>query len=334
MIVYIRTHIHICASITATFLFVLYAFWLQREEGSRPRKIMNFSNDNVMWNWQDPYTCIEENSSIDLPKCLLNGVNQNEQSLSYIFSDEATPLKACGDLAYQVADCGVTGKELEQCDEPSSQVKRRRMLQFESEGLDGPFCSEAFLRSKETHDSLEDAISEMSEWVAGFAEHTSASGSECLDPSSEGWIADCFNDVDMSFNMEDISVSGTSDIQIDITDICNSPPEYDANAVKKHPVHPHGNVVFKGRKSFMRMPPKQASSVVKPFAFIKPCGVHGDITLKDINQKIHTPKLLQSNEDLSDSCLTSAFSGKPVVGRTKIHTEGGKGSITIMRTKG
>ncbi|KZV31609.1 hypothetical protein F511_27640 [Dorcoceras hygrometricum] len=207
----------------------------------------------------------------ELPKCLLNDVNQNEQSLPCMFSDEATPLKACRDLAYQVPDC----------------------------------------------------------------EHTSASGSECLDPSSEGWIADCFNDVDMSFNMEDISASGTPDIQIDITDICNTPPEYDANAVKKHPVHPRGNVVFKGRKSFMRTPPKQASSVVKPFAFIKPCGVHGDTTLKDINLKIHTPpKLLQSNEDLSDSCLTSAFSGKPVVGRTKIHTDGGKGSITIMRTKG
>ncbi|XP_073134542.1 protein XRI1 isoform X2 [Henckelia pumila] len=295
---------------------------------------MNFSNDNEMWDWQDQYACIDEHNSIELSKCLLNGVSQNEQSLSYAFDDETTPVKACRDLAYHVAGCA-TGKELEQCDEPSSQVKRRRMLQFESEGSDAPFCSEAFLRSKETHDSLEDAMSEMSEWVAGFAERTSANGSECLDPSSEGWIADCFNDVDMSFNMEDISASGTSDIQIDITDICDTPPEHDAIAVKNHPVYPRGNVVFKGRKSFMRTPPKRASSVVKPFAFIKPCGVHGDITLKDINQKIHTPpKLLQSNEDLSDSCLTSAFSGKPVVGRTKIRTEGGKGSITIMRTKG
>ncbi|XP_073277982.1 protein XRI1-like isoform X1 [Primulina huaijiensis] len=296
---------------------------------------MNFNNDNEIWNWQDQYTCIEENSSIELPKCLLNGVSQNEQSLSYMLSDEATPLKACGDLAYQVADCEVTGKELEQCNEPSSQAKRRRMLQFKSEGLEAPFYSEAFLRSKETHDSLEDAMSEMSDWVAGFAECASVSGSECLDPSSEGWIADCFNDVNMNFNIEDINASGTSDIQIDIRDIFNSSPEYDANAVKNHTVHPRGNVVFRGRKSYMRTPPKLASSVVKPFAFIKPCGVHGDITLKDINQKIHPPqKLQQSNEDLSDSCLTSAFSGKPVVGRTKIHTEGGKGSITIMRTKG
>lgn len=87
----------------------------------------------------------------------------------------------------------------------------------------------------------------------------------------------------------------------------------------------------------MRTPTKLASSVAYPFAFIKPCGVHGDVTLKDINQRIRTPppsKSRQSNEDPSVSYPTSAFSGKPVVGKTKIRTEGGKGSITIMRTKG
>lgn len=40
-----------------------------------------------------------------------------------------------------------------------------------------------------------------------YSERTSASGSERLDRSSEGWISDCFNDVDMSFNMEDVYVS-------------------------------------------------------------------------------------------------------------------------------
>ena len=87
----------------------------------------------------------------------------------------------------------------------------------------------------------------------------------------------------------------------------------------------------------MRTPTKLVSSVAYPFDFIKPCGAHGDVTLKDINQRISTPppsKSKQSKEDPSASYPTSAFSGKPVVGRTKIHTEGGKGSITIMRTKG
>lgn len=87
----------------------------------------------------------------------------------------------------------------------------------------------------------------------------------------------------------------------------------------------------------MRPPTKVASSVVYPFAFVKPCGVHGDVTLKDINQRILTPppsKLKKNSEDLSAAYPTSALTGKPVVGKTKIRTEGGKGSITIMRTKG
>lgn len=85
----------------------------------------------------------------------------------------------------------------------------------------------------------------------------------------------------------------------------------------------------------MRTPPKQGSSVVYPFTFIKPCGAHGDVTLKDINQRIHTPPKSKQNEwDPSVAYPTSAFSGKPVVGKTKIRTEGGEGSITIVRTKG
>ena len=85
------------------------------------------------------------------------------------------------------------------------------------------------------------------------------------------------------------------------------------------------------------MPTKLASSVAYPFAFIKPSGAHGDVTLKEINQHIQTPpplKSKQSNDDDPSAYPKSAFSGKPVVGKTKIRTEGGKGSITITRTTG
>ena len=78
------------------------------------------------------------------------------------------------------------------------------------------------------------------------------------------------------------------------------------------------------------------TSVAYPFALIKPCGVE-DVTLKDINQRILTPPVRlkhKEEEGASSSYPTSAFSGKPVVVKTRIRTEGGKGSITIMRTKG
>ncbi|KAL3642021.1 hypothetical protein CASFOL_012836 [Castilleja foliolosa] len=291
-----------------------------------------------VWDWQGQDYSLEDNATIEMPKSLLNGVSENVDEITYVFNDETTPVKDCGDLAYHVTNNEVTGKELEQYKEPSSQVKRRRMLQFESEVLDGPLCNDdTFLRSKETQEeSLEDSISEMSQWVSGFAEDKSALNEECLDPSSEGWIADCFNDADMHFCTENISASGASeDVPIDITDLCNSPPQHDANEVKKNPVRTHQNVIFKGKKSYIRTPPRLSSSIVYPFAFIKPCGVHGDVTLKDINQRIHNPpKPKPDEDDPSVAYPKSAFSGKPVVGKTKIRTEGGKGSITIMRTKG
>ncbi|KAA8543493.1 hypothetical protein F0562_021012 [Nyssa sinensis] len=295
------------------------------------------NENNKMWEWQGEDYCLQKDINLDISQCLWDGVSQNEEDISYMF-DGTTPIKDCGDLAYHVTSSEAMDKESEQCRETSSQVKRRRMLQFDTPNT--PLCNEEmssmFLRSKERVDSIDEALSDVSQWVSGFAD-TSASGYECLDQSSEGWLANCFNDTEMHFSPNDMSPSGASDVQIDITEFCNTPPEYEANTVQKQSTRTRCNVVFKGRKSYMQTPPKLASSVAYPFAFIKPCGAHGDVTLKDINQRIHTPppsKSKQSKEDPSASYPTSAFSGKPVVGKTKIRTEGGKGSITIMRTKG
>lgn len=297
---------------------------------------MSYDNDNDMWDWQCTEYSLGDNAGAEMSRSLFSGVGENVESVSYMFNGETTPVRACGDLAYHVSNNEFMEKDLEQYTDPPSQVKRRRMLQFESELLDEPLCNdEISFRSKETKESLEDAISEMSQWVAGFAEGTSGSSNECLDPSSEGWIADCFNDPEMHLCTEDINdASGETDVQIDVTELGINPPEYGTNSTKVQPVRTHQNVVFKGRKSYIHAPPKLASSVVYPFAFIKPCGVHGDTTLKDINERIHNPPKPKPSNDPPISYPTSAFSGKPVVGKTKIHTEGRKGSITIMRTKG
>ncbi|PSR94910.1 hypothetical protein CEY00_Acc25665 [Actinidia chinensis var. chinensis] len=296
---------------------------------------MDCDNDKEMWDWHREDSCLQKETNHDISQSLWEGVSQNEDDLSYMF-DETTPVKACGDLAYHVADGVNMNKELQ-----FSQVKRRRMLQFDNEVLESPFCNEemasVFLKSKEREDSLEEALTDMSQWVSGFAEYTSASGYDGLDQSSEGWLADCFNDAEMHCSSEERNLSGTSDAQIDNSEFSNTIPEYEATVAQQCLTRPHRNVVFKGRKSYIRTPTKLASSVAYPFAFIKPCAVHGDVTLKDINQRIRTPpppKPKQRTEDPSISYPTSAFSGKPVVGKTKIHTEGGKGSITIMRTQG
>uniref|UniRef100_A0A0D3H6N7 Protein XRI1 n=1 Tax=Oryza barthii TaxID=65489 RepID=A0A0D3H6N7_9ORYZ len=72
------------------------------------------------------------------------------------------------------------------------------------------------------------------------------------------------------------------------------------------------------------------TTIAYPFTLIKPSWEEGDvITLKDINQRIRAPP-----KKAPETLGTSAFSGKPVVGKTRIRTDGGRGSITILRTKG
>ncbi|EXC25116.1 hypothetical protein L484_003040 [Morus notabilis] len=283
----------------------------------------------------------------DISEGLWNGVPQNEEDISYMFDDETTPVKACGDLAYHIGHDDNMSKGTEECRESFSQMKRRRMLQFPNKDMDSSLCSEemssAFLKSNERVDSLEEGLPEGSHFVSGFAENASASGYDTLDQSPDGWIADCFNDAEMHFSPDAVNRIETSDFQIDISDFCETVPE-DANNAPQQRISTPQKIIFKGmsfplasRKSYIRTPTKLATSVAYPFAFIKPSGAHGDVTLKDINQKIRTPPppiSKQKNEDPSVAFPTSAFSGKPVVGKTKIRTEGGKGSITIMRTKG
>lgn len=125
----------------------------------------------------------------DISECLWNGVPQNQEDLSYMLDDETTPVKACGDLAYEVNQRGwfvcyfplmssiiafpgfaITNtvlffvllmsemwvsdnrnKEPEEQRESFSQVKRRRMLQFDTEAMDSSLSSEdlssTFLKS-------------------------------------------------------------------------------------------------------------------------------------------------------------------------------------------
>lgn len=90
-----------------------------------------------------------------------------------------------------------------------------------------------------------------------------------------------------------------------------------------------------GRKSSMNTPTKLTTAVAYPFSLVKPCEDQGGVTLKDINQRLHAPPLSKSKQGKEEAPYpTSAFSGKPVVVKTKIITEGGRGSITITRTKG
>ncbi|VAH83580.1 unnamed protein product [Triticum turgidum subsp. durum] len=95
---------------------------------------------------------------------------------------------------------------------------------------------------------------------------------------------------------------------------------------------------LKAGRSVIRAKKLKVASVAYPFELIKPCGFRGDTTLRDINRKILAPPSYRIKHKIDEASApyqeASAISGKPVVHKTKIHTEGGKGSITITRTRG
>ncbi|KAK7300647.1 hypothetical protein RJT34_11495 [Clitoria ternatea] len=85
----------------------------------------------------------------------------------------------------------------------------------------------------------------------------------------------------------------------------------------------------------------QSKKIVYPFELVKPGGVEGETTLKDINHQIvMSPSASKAiphpvEDSMTHPCtLTRDFglSGKVVTSLTRIHTRG-RGSITIIRTK-
>ncbi|KAK4782259.1 hypothetical protein SAY86_016361 [Trapa natans] len=295
---------------------------------------MDCNDNGGMWNFHQEDDCLQtDNNYVDISQSLL--VTQNQEGIHYMF-DETTPVKACRDLAHNAAGSGSRCKEAEERSHSYPQVKRRRMLQFDSHPTEPSLCCDeatsSFLRLDERYESAEDIFANALEWDQG----QQASLLE-VDQSTDQWLANCLNDTDMNFSLDDVNYSGISpDVQIDVSEFWNDHIKSDVSIAQQQITQTPQKIIIRGRKSYVQPPPRLASSVAYPFTIIKPCGVHGDVTLKDINQRIRTPppQKMKSSEDPSASYPTSAFSGKPVVGKMKIRTEGGKGSITVMRTKG
>ena len=88
----------------------------------------------------------------------------------------------------------------------------------------------------------------------------------------------------------------------------------------------------------------QRKKIAYPFELVKSGGVEGETTLEDINnhmlmspsKPIPHPVSLCMGDSVAQpfpSARSFGMSGKEVIALTRIHTQG-RGSITIMRTKG
>ncbi|THU57100.1 hypothetical protein C4D60_Mb11t24210 [Musa balbisiana] len=298
----------------------------------------NFSSEIL--EWQGVEYCLPRHSQNEFSHLFWDEVSQNEDHL-FCNLDEYTPIKNCADLGHQITDVrDGTTKGLKECREPL-QLKRRRTLQFTSDSTEAANeqMNFAFLTSKVMECSMvEDGVSKSLECsTLGFSDDRSAFNCGGLDQSSDEWLADCLNDSEIQFSPDEMKNIVVFNQQVGVTEYYHNSLSMETDMVPETPAPAHLNV-FQGKKSYVKIPRKLDTSIAYPFALIKPCGVHGDVTLNDINQRIHAapPSRLNHKKDEDPSIFnpTSAFSGKPVIVKTKVRTVGGQGSITVMRTKG
>ncbi|KAI9077654.1 hypothetical protein K1719_040341 [Acacia pycnantha] len=168
-------------------------------------------------------------------------------------------------------------------------------------------------RHEDNKDLVDYVFPDMSESVPGTSGSTSSSSHEDLE-LSEGWLAEIFNDAEMEDSSDNINVSGPGDDLIDVAELDDTQPANEQHVVQQHVSRSHPIIVIKGRKSMDLMPTKLETSVTYPFAFIKPSGAEGDVTLKEINKRIQTLPSSKPKAKIEDSPSypKSAFSGKPV----------------------
>ncbi|KAJ8475631.1 hypothetical protein OPV22_019358 [Ensete ventricosum] len=304
---------------------------------------MDFHGSSIsnigMWDWQEEDCCLARDSRLGLSHCPWDDDNQRDESLLNVLVNQ-TPTRDCGDFGLDVIDAGEAKRGLEEHKE-ASRVKRRRVLRFPS--VAGGATADNGQPSSAPGDSMAvDGWPENLQWNPIWSSDDSfLFSNEVLDQTSDEWLESYFNDCDMYCSSNEVSSSNKEHVehndQVDVADFCNVEPDTRTNIIPKTPKASTVKI-FKGRRSHINSPTKLTTSVAYPFSLVKPSQVQGHLTLKDINQRIHAPPLSRSmdKKDNNPSIIypTSAISGKPVVVKTRILTEGGKGSITILRTRG
>ncbi|KAL3701673.1 hypothetical protein R1sor_019695 [Riccia sorocarpa] len=170
---------------------------------------------------------------------------------------------------------------------------------------------------------------------------------ESLEPASERWMSRCFLEGQGQGHQQQQQVVPVSDISGSCSMNHQLECEYE---LADSPSTSFGGPSTPGsRPSSLFAQPKSATPVAYPFNLLKPSRAQGDVTLTDINQRLSMPpssrpsptsqqsdgtRLSQAQAGAGAGASGSGgLSGKSVVHRTKIHTQG-DGCITIMRTRG
>ncbi|PUZ53295.1 hypothetical protein GQ55_5G041800 [Panicum hallii var. hallii] len=275
-----------------------------------------------IWGWQSQEYSLQKDLLAD-PCSSLWAEASNNLSDDWSMLDEQTPIKHCTDFEFQFCDIGdIIIKDFEEGKE-TLQAKRRRMLQFCPENVE--------MTCTMTEDGLSESLQ-----VMDFPGANCLLNSDGTDELPEEWLVNCSQESEPCLPAEEMTSPATAVEKDNSTSVHqNSSPCEQAIVVHNNPVQARPTPLKAGRNIIRAK--KVRTSVAFPFELIKPCSILGAVTLNDINEKIQAPppyKIKHKNDEELNSHQASAISGKPVVHMTKIHTEGGKGSITITRTIG
>ncbi|XP_068661074.1 protein XRI1-like isoform X2 [Aristolochia californica] len=203
--------------------------------------------------------------------------------------------------------------------------KRRRVLLISQEQMSSP-CSETNLQDSWRSASEEDLYLNFS-WPIGDDEFTMVSD----DPFS----------FDTSINTESSGATPSTEMRTKNNEHLSSP----SSSSDKEPaveIPPANDCRDSSSPSSCRRRRKKAAGlkVAYPFAMVKPGGIEGDVTLGDINERIHMRPTRPIRHPVGEfacvPCVSPGgpgLSGKDVVALNRIHTKG-NGTITIIRTRG
>lgn len=275
-----------------------------------------------LWEWQSQEYGLQKDL-LAAPCSSLWAEAPNNMGDDWSMFDEQTPIKHCTDFEFQFCDLGdIIVKEFEEGKE-TLQAKRRRMLQFCPENVE--------MTHSMTEEGLLESLQEMD-----FSGTNCLLNSDGTDELPEEWLVDCSQDTEPGFPAEEMnSPAAATEKDVDTSAHQNASPSQQSIVVNNNRAQARPTPLKAGKSIIGAK--KARTSVAFPFELIKPSSIRGDVTLSDINEKLHAPppyKIRHKSDEEPSSLQASAISGKPVVHKTKIHTEGGKGSITITRTRG
>ncbi|CAL5032636.1 unnamed protein product [Urochloa decumbens] len=287
-----------------------------------------------LWDWQAGEHCEQSDAShAEATKFVWDCLNQDDDELLGLLGNQ-TPLRDCRDFFADIPD--ISCKETLDPEE-SREAKRRRVLEYPSESSQSEVgtheTGSPFVASEATEISL--LCTDEQQNLNCDMQYSSNNIDTINSLSNEApyWQEDNTHFEHCSYGTPPVPCTQESvayaDDQAGISGSSEIAPVTESLIMQETRKLSTLKVSKGGSSSLVKAKQNVTTTIAYPFTLIKPSWKEGDVTLQDINQKIRAPP-----KKPPEILGTSAFSGKPVIGKTRIRTDGGKGSITILRTKG